>query len=160
MSGRPKRAPATPEEEREQLRQLTRELHEAAQAARDAARELRGQRHQIAEDLATQFRPVIAQFQEQLQKFTNHQIDLLSKDIRDIERHIQQAFAELMHAATPEQLMDMIIEQTKNVVLGELRSITGQQHAASGQVLVGTQEQLDSFLANGGDPGIVLDARG
>lgn len=40
MSGREKNAPRTPEEERALLRQLTRELHEAAQDARDAVREL------------------------------------------------------------------------------------------------------------------------
>lgn len=57
MSGRIKGAPKSPEEERAELRQLTRELHEAAQDARGAARELRAEREKAAgiiEDMITE----------------------------------------------------------------------------------------------------------
>ena len=47
MSGKAKGAPKSPEEERAELRQLTRELHEAAQVAKDAARELRDARQEV-----------------------------------------------------------------------------------------------------------------
>jgi len=161
MSGRTKRGPASPEEEREQLRQLTRELHEAAQDARAAARELRDRRREIAEDLTTRFQPVITKYQKELQDFVNRQVELLSNDVLGIEGRIQQTFAVFMGATTPAQLMDLIIEQTAQVVVKEMRSIALQQHAAPSrtEVRVGTQEQLDAFIAGGGDPGIVLDAR-
>lgn len=80
MSARPKRAPASPEEEREQLRQLTRQLHEAAQDARAAARELLAARGQVSDDAEIRISGIAA--------------PLVNQAVTEINEHMQTGHAE------------------------------------------------------------------
>lgn len=72
MSGRVKGAPASDQELLEQKRQVTRELHEAAQNARDAARELRAALALVGETaeaaVARVIAPLVDSLTEQMER--------------------------------------------------------------------------------------------
>lgn len=158
--------------EREEMRQLTRELHEAAQAATAAARQVAAERRAIVDDLGTRFQPVIDAYQRELQGHIDKQMSKMVVDTQTLQREIQEKVATWLGASSPEDLMDLILRQTGDRVLEELGAamasrdisltregqveVTARQ-ARRGQVLVGTREQLDAYIAEGGDPGIVFD---
>lgn len=162
MSGRPKRAPVTPEEERELMRQLARELHEAAQDARDAARALAAERKEVADCVLNNFQPIIDSYQKQLQGHLDGQIEYLNGAVRKIHDSIHQSFAAYMGASTPAEIMDLVVAQLQGVVLGELKKAIALEFNARNmpEIHVATLGGLEGFVAAGGDPGIVLDGRG
>ena len=170
MSGRPKGAPASPEEERAQLRQLTRELHEAAQDARDAARELRTARAET-----------VAGVDATLVSHTRATLDELSGTFRE-SREILQQFQETVAVKTEEAVtaiednharlagFEDRMEFARFLVMEVFESLVHDPHfirdvgaamrqvSAPPQIQVGTRDQLAAFIAAGGDPGVIIDA--
>jgi hypothetical protein len=188
MSGRPKNAPKDPAEEREQLRQLTRELHEAAQHARDAARELRDARQQVAASAIAAAVETINRHQELIGQVITANYEAVQRTIENQERQTREHYAALLgtdgaelilrtcgqvlHLSVPTITAEAWMEQIRNVAAQHERTgchCTGcltagraaprPAGAPRGQILVGTAESIADYIAKGGDPGIVLDAR-
>lgn len=191
MSGKPK-GPRTPEQEREELRQLTRELHEAAQDARDAARELRAERKIIYDTAATLIREqvtvlvedAVAQLNQgftEMKEATDKRVDFYMDHVEKtavmcIERLKETAMgteARLTGYDNPDQVADKMMEDINQIlhqlsrnpefiadvaarISGSVGRYLGDH---GGSIMVGTREQVDRYVAAGGDPGIVLDAR-
>lgn len=173
VSGRPKGAPASPEEERAQLRQLARELHEAAQDARDAARELRTARAETE-----------AGVHETVVSHTRATLDELSEAFRN-SRKILQDFQKVVAVKTEEAVKDIednhaklagfkdSTEFARWLVKEVFESLVHDPHftrdvgaamqqlspvSLPPQIQVGTREQLAAFIAAGGNPGLIIDA--
>jgi uncharacterized protein YoxC len=111
VSGKPKGAPLTPAEEREQLRQLRRELHEETQAAREAARELREVQESVKADGLRSLQDAIRQLSADLQEHVDKQFSVLTEDVETIEAAIQQHFAEIAGASDSEELLNIVSAQ-------------------------------------------------
>jgi hypothetical protein len=175
MSGRQKQ-PLTPEQEREQLRQLTRELHEAAQGARDAARDLRAARKEITAETGAAVRQMTEERWAELALYFDERWDDMNRVIGSGERQTREHYAEMLRAdgrelilrtcamvlhlsipgVTVDGWLQQIAEDTANHRLRGC-SCTGCLVADPAQVMVATRESLDAFIAAGGDPGFVID---
>lgn len=118
MSGREKGAPLTPAEEREQLRQLRRELHEEVQAAREAARELREVQKSVKADGLRSLEDAVGQLSAALQEHVDKQFIVLIEDMDSIEAGIQQHFAEIAGASDSEALLNIVAAQVGEKITG------------------------------------------
>lgn len=105
-----RQAAAGPQDEREQFRQLTRELHEAAQAARDAARELRAEQASAAalaaDQALTMINPLIAELNTTLKQAENN----LIKKIEEANDLISERHAELLGFADHNELVTWLAD--------------------------------------------------
>lgn len=142
MSGRDKRAPASPEEEREQLRALTRELHEAVQDARAAARELRGARQETEAACS-------AMVETALERLDKRAGERLAETITALSGHTREEFPSWLVSRVTKELYELATTDPAPDV-----------PANRPQVYVATPASLAAFRAAGGNPGIVIDARG
>lgn len=174
MSGREKNAPASPQEERALLRQLTRELHEAAQGARDAARDLRAARAETVDGATAAVAVVIDaglgilsdEFRRSRETLESFKAIVAQKTTEAVEA-IEDNHARLMKFEDSTALARYIVTEVFHGLAANPDFVRDVGHAMDdvrtgrnrGQVLVGTQEQLEAFVARGGDPGFVLDAR-
>jgi hypothetical protein len=173
LSGKSKGAPASPEEERAQLRQLTRELHEAAQDARDAARELRTARDGVREAAKTAvaeyanggieiLAKTFRESRETLKHFEKTVAEKTDKAIKDIEDN----HARLAGFKNSEEFARFLVKEIFESLVHEpyfIRDVAAatqqiSQISQPPQIQVGTREQLAAFIAAGGDPGIIIDA--
>lgn len=125
MSGKPRRPSDSPDE----LRELTRALHEAAKDARAAERELAARQAQVVEDLATGFEATANHFARQLQEHLDRNVEELAVQFKDVREQVQRTFSDFMGARSPGELTDLIIEQTVKMVRAELASIRGEAMA-------------------------------
>lgn len=183
MSGRAKGAPATPEEEREQLRQLTREAHEAAQDARDGERraraalaELRKAYSDAAEEVAL---PVLEALQTEFRESRELLIafqQTVADRTADAVQAIEENHARLAGFKTHGEFAQWLVNTVARTVYSELstnavfirdvalvaRNDPGRPVVpmeSNPQILVATPQGLAEFVAAGGDPGTVIDAR-
>jgi uncharacterized coiled-coil DUF342 family protein len=85
--------PADPEAERRELRQLTRELHEAAQGARDAAKELRAARNEVREDFEKILKPYIDEHLDYLADKFNETREFIVTSLRESCDSANEQFA-------------------------------------------------------------------
>lgn len=172
MSGRDKRTPASPEEEREQLRALTRELHEAAKDARAAARELRDARASVTATAEDYLMATVQDRVAEINRQINDEADRLFDSITDIGEKIEEKHAQLLGFADAGQLLEWLAARivaqlnepafldkvARRVQTGKRLKVDRRPRPA-GEVLVMTPESLREFTAAGGDPGIIIDAR-
>lgn len=184
VSGKPK-GPATPEEEREQLRQLTRELHEAAQDARDAEKRLRAARREIATETVAAIEAMVDLHQEELARIIRENYAAVQRTLEEQEQHTREHYAELLGrdgADLIARTCGMILHLTVPAITAdgwvrELSAIAAQHErtgctctgclvmtkaaadGAGGAVLAATADGLAEYIAAGGDPGVVIDAR-
>lgn len=99
MSGREKHAPADPAAEREQLRQLTRELHEAAQHAADERRALAAARAEIIGEIETLTEYLLGEQTTAVKAALDAQMAAVQGWITSAETQIREGFAAEMGAA-------------------------------------------------------------
>lgn len=99
MSGRDKRAAADPAAEREQLRQLTRELHEAAQHAADERRSLAAQHAEIIGGVKSHTESLLDQQTTAVKAALAVQMAEVQRWITSAETQIREGFAAEMAAA-------------------------------------------------------------
>ena len=171
MSGRDKRGPASPEEEREQLRQLTRELHEAAKDARAAARELRDARGSVTDTAERYIIGIVETRVQEINRQIDRQAEQLFDSIADIGDKIEEKHAQLLGFADAGQLLEwlaarIVAQLNEPAFLDKVarRVQTGKRLKVDrarpdSQIMVMTPESLREFTAAGGDPGIIIDAR-
>lgn len=120
MSGRPKHAVT----DAEQLRQLTREAHEAIQGLREAGRELRAEREAIERALTEHCRLL----DESITLAAREAVDLVRDfsqkclDQFKAEVHLMQDYvSRLAGAETPENLADVIVQDAATQLAELLR---------------------------------------
>lgn len=183
MSGRAKGAAATPEEEREQLRQLTRELHEAAQDARDAERRLRAARKEIADGAEAVIEETVNRHQIEIDAVIKQNYATVQRTLEVQERETREHYTELLgqdgadliarvcgmilHLTVPTITVDNWIKELSNIAAQH--AVTGcsclgclamtKATAPAVDILVATPEGLRDFRAAGGDVGFVIDMR-
>lgn len=169
--------------ERERMRQQTRELHEAAKDARDAARDLRAVRDQIArnaeaiidskleelrqwivaqsEQVCNQVNGVSASATEALDHIADVALRTEAriagyKDQHEVGETVNRGIRQtIAELSTSQQFIDDVAAVVAEAVGSSFQRVVGRH----GEVLVGTYEQMREFRRAGGDPGIVLDAR-
>jgi hypothetical protein len=164
--------------ERERLRAMTRELHEAAQNARDALRELNAGHAAAAAaaaaavdakvaDSARALRQTIADVRATVEKGHADFIARLA-ELADTELSEEgmQAFMtkSVMAAVRASDFIALVVDAIADEIARDplLMNTARRQRlraAGGGGVLVGTMDELSAFVRAGGDPGIVLDAR-
>jgi hypothetical protein len=162
--------------ERERMRAQTRELHEAAQDARAAARELRAERTAAAAaaetdaiacaaiacaaidtHLTEQLTEMAAQtvaITELRDSFLARLAELADTDLDQKGMETFMTEAVLRAVRTPE-----FISRVVDAVSEEIAASPALCSTRKGQVLVATPDALAAFRAAGGDPGYVLDMR-
>lgn len=111
MSGRVKHAPATPEQEREQIRQLTRELHEAAQAAREAIREYRAAREEIERGVEKRIQALLDVHAGHINGQVKKETDGVLASIRKVGRAVEDKYSELLGFQSSDELQEYIAGQ-------------------------------------------------
>lgn len=169
--------------EREQMRAITRQLHEAAQDARAAARELRAERAAAGPDIVTETKAAaqmailaidghvvgrLTELREQLDVVTGLRDSFLARLAELADTELDQKGMEdfmagaVLHAVRSPEFISRVVE----VIAGEINAdpslVTSHMitlPSRAGEVLVGTPEMLAAFRRSGGDPGIVIDAR-
>lgn len=162
--------PADPAAEREQLRQLTRELHEAAQDARDAARQLRAERAEAAQLIGDQAVSLVNPIIEEMNRQIRQGEEELVAQMQQIEDLITEKFAAILGLANFAEAKQFVAdtitgqmnrpEYTDAIARGVLARMTAAQASAGrGRVMVATAEALQEYQAAGGDPGLVIDLR-
>jgi hypothetical protein len=147
MSGREKRPPATPAEERAMMRALIRELHEGTQDARTVMRELAEERAQLMKDLrgvvnegAEVLGQLVAGFVDQV---TTGQ-DMATANVVRLSEMIQQEMAGLAGYQTPEQFGHWLAHR---VIVGLAGNESFRREAIDG-LLIAVDEELKGRIAS------------
>lgn len=156
---RRKDAPLSAEEEREQLRQLTRELHEAAQEARDAARELHAQRAMTARSAADQATAVINPLIAALNKQVKETEDVIVANLEAGREKIEDHHRELLGFADRTEMAAWIagqitrhlerpdyLDAVANRLLQNAAQIWSKQRD---EIQLGAAERLAEFIRDG-----------
>lgn len=117
-------------QEREALRQVTRELHEAAQAAKEARKELAAEVDRVRglqDDLATSWEQITKDAVDEVQAWITNQINVLSEGLTqftaDAEAQIKQYFSRALGCTTPEDFMDLILEGAAATIRQQLEEL-------------------------------------
>jgi uncharacterized membrane protein len=113
-----------PADEKEQLRQLTRELHEAAQHAKEGAAALRAAWRETGADVEAMLRRLVEVAEERLQthfdirnKDMEHQIaGWLAKAETDIAAHLGAASRDDLANGLVERLYKLVIPELNNMI--------------------------------------------
>lgn len=170
--------------ERERNRVITRELHEAAQDARSALRELRAERAAEtarADALANAFADraineidahaarrtaeltelqhlIIGRLNELYDSFLARLAELSDNEL---DREGIEAFmtAAVLRACHTREFVARVVEAVAEEIAAEPSLCTPAARRMPGEVLVGTASDLAAFRRAGGDPGYVLDLR-
>jgi hypothetical protein len=169
---------ATEAAERERLRAMTRELHEAAKDARAAARELRAERDATAAAAAAAvdayvtgsteaLRATIAETRATVEaghaQFIARLAELADTELSEEGMQAFMTKSVMVAVRAPEfvgLVVDAIADEiARDPLLMNTDRRRRMRAAAGGGVLVGTMDELSAFVRSGGDPGIVLDAR-
>jgi hypothetical protein len=169
VSGREKGAPATPAEERAQLRQLTRELHEAAQDARAVLRELQAARAETTEGIKRTINAIVNATADDLNDGFRRASDSLEHFEKVVDEKtaaavqaIENNHAKLAGFKDSTELARYLVREIYHALAEDptfARDVgRGMAQASPPQVMVGTRDQLAAFVAAGGDPGYVIDA--
>lgn len=116
MSGRTKAAPLTQAEE---LRALTRELHEAAKDARAAARELREARDSVGQTAGETIQELLTVMRDHVEKLVKERTAELVASMHASARSIEQHHAELMGKKSPEEVYELVSRMVTDVVKDE-----------------------------------------
>jgi hypothetical protein len=111
----------------EAARAVLRELHEAVQDGRALLKEWREVRALLDANLEAAWDKEIATSTAVIQKWHDENVDRLRASFADMsasvercEDRIRLRFAEMMGTTTPQELMDLIIVQTAEVVRGQM----------------------------------------
>lgn len=173
--------------ERERLRQQTRELHEAAQGARDAARELRAALAEVDKTAEATILRVIKPLCNEVAESVGKMLPAIEARVDVTIGHLQEITeicidkVQELEATTVARMAGFEdLEATQQHINKEINeAIAGlardQEFVAdvashlnprvrfaqngSPQIRVMTPESLNSFTAAGGDPGLVIDGR-
>jgi hypothetical protein len=173
--------------ERERMRALARELHEAAQDARDAARELRAERAATTPQIVTETKAAAQMAILAIDGHVAHRSALMSEQAAGITEQLSELYnsfltrlgeladneldqegieafmtAAVLRATRSAEFITRVVNAVAEEISGEpsLCTPTGWSPTRQrGQVFVGTPDGLAAFRAAGGDPGFVLDAR-
>jgi hypothetical protein len=167
------------------MRAITRELHEAAQDARAAAREMAAERERFAAAILAetsaaaqmailaidghvaqhsaqindQLLAIIAQLDELYNSFLKRLGELADTEMDTEGIETFMAAAVLRACRTPE-FIARVVEAVADEINNDHSLVT--RHVApakGGQVIVATPDALDAFRRAGGNPGIVIDMR-
>lgn len=167
--------------ERERTRAMTRELHEAAQDARSAVRELREERakfeaavmaeasaaaqmailaidtHCIARsaELAETQHEILTTLTGLYDGFLKRLGELADNDLDQEGIETFMAAAVLRATRTPEFIRRVVDAVAEEIAADPSLGTPG----GNGGVLIGTADALRSFVQRGGNPGVVLDMR-
>jgi hypothetical protein len=163
--------------ERERIRVLTRELHEAAQEARAAARELRAERAAAVADgraaidayvvqhtteLGGTLRTITGQLNAMYEGFLARLAEVADADMDPAGVEEFMTLSVLRATRRPE-FISRVVEAIAGEINADHALVTSHPaltpRRGGGEVLVATPEALAAFRARGGDPGIVIDAR-
>jgi hypothetical protein len=164
-----KGAPTDPEAERELLRQLTRELHEAAQDARDAARVLRAERAEAAALIGDQAVGLVNPIIEEMNRHIKDAEGNLVSQMIEIEKLVTDKFAVFTGMADFAEMQTFLAksitdelnrrEYVETITSGLLRRMKASRQGGGAEIKVATAAQLEAYILAGGDPGVVLDLR-
>jgi hypothetical protein len=169
--------------ERERMRAITRELHEAAQDARTAARELRAERAAAAAAAAVDAGRLTALATEAIDKHVSKrglELAQLQQTIIDTLNSMYEGFLErlgeladtemdqegietfmaaaVLRATRTAEFVARVVEAVAEEIKADPALCTPAPRGA-GRVYVGTADAIQAFVRAGGDPGVVLDAR-
>jgi cell fate (sporulation/competence/biofilm development) regulator YlbF (YheA/YmcA/DUF963 family) len=159
-----------PSDEQQQLRQLTRELHEAAQDAREAARELRATRREAMASIEEYFMKQLTEWDlaigenfakveerviAKLDQVIEHQAQLLG--FRDSEEMIGRIIDDLHRNLVPvltEELERSVSEELPNCLADVFKKKARQPGRRRPQVMVGTKDMLGTIA---GKADLIID---
>lgn len=158
MSGRVKGAPADPAAEREQLRQLTRELHEAAKDARAAAKELRAARQDIDEAAGAAVDQSVIPYLVIARDHITAEQQRLASDIQKVGAEFAAQFRELAGAKTSTEFMNALsaklqptitaaIVETIAELLPEVARVEIERITGGSKQLHTTRRAFEAFMA-------------
>lgn len=165
-----KKRTAGPEDEREELRQLTRELHEAAQNARDVARDLRAARKEIGESAEDQAVNVIGPLIEKLNETVREAEQAMIVSINEANLLIEDKHRELLGFADTAELTSWIATQITGqlakpeytaVIADKLLATAAEKWAKQkDETQLAAAKAMADIIGPGAIPGIVLDFSG
>lgn len=113
--------------EREETRKVTRELHEAIQEARDAAKELRAAQAEVWDDAEAMLRALVDEAAAALKEWADGQVAGMAEDsartreyIETLSLRVHEQFAALAGDYTPQAFRDLVENDIAETVRREL----------------------------------------
>jgi hypothetical protein len=166
MSGRDKHAPTDAREELEQRRQLARELNEATKDARRAAAELRAAHAETLNSVAEIINAAYLEVADRMRvcrESLEHFEGVVTQRTDSAVKAIEDNHARLCGFKDSTEFSRWIVTEVVEALLGTPQFIRDvgmiAARATSPEIMVTTADALSSFIAGGGDPGIVIDGR-
>jgi hypothetical protein len=118
--GKPKFSDLSEQDQLEVRRQVTRELNEAAQNAKDAARQLAAARDGILADAMETAKIMIDAHTEVVNDHLRTALGHLLEQIAEEEQSTRDHYAKLQGATSYENLINFVVDQVYDMVLPEL----------------------------------------
>lgn len=128
--------------EREEMRELIRELHEAAKDARTARRELREAVREVNKLIKDDIGTLVDRAQAELQEWVDANVGQLDGAIQtyfeSVRTEVRQHFAEALAIRTPDDIIRIVLDEAAASILAQVRDTRAA--AQRGGVLVATPE--------------------